>query len=137
MYDFIKDCLRKVLVFIFDFAEVKVVDFKGKPKLGTLKNEFIQALNRTYYRRHENSFDNQYEYTGYHADYNINVPIKDFLSYEKNVGYLKNSKAWGQRTKNETFSDLNQYYPDVYEKIMELFEQEGFNLDDLEKAFKK
>jgi hypothetical protein len=137
MYDFIKDCLRKMLAFIFDFAEIKVVDFKGKPKLKTLKNEFIQALNRTYYRRHEKSFDNQYEYTGYHTNSNIDIPIKDFLSYEKNLGYLKYSKERGERTKNETFSDLNQYYPEVYEKILKLFEREGFNLEDLEKAFKK
>lgn len=136
MMDIVKEAIRKILVLIFDFAEVKVVDFKGKPKLKSLKNELVQELDRSYYKRNKKSFDNPFDYTGYVTGNNYRIPLKDFLCYEKNIGYLQNCKAWGQKVKNETFNELNQYYPKVYEKIIELFNREGFDLKELEQAFK-
>lgn len=44
-------------------------------------------------------------------------------------------RAIGNKVKNDVLNELNNSFPDVYEKLVELFNREAFNKVDLDECF--
>ncbi|KAB0663572.1 hypothetical protein F6V25_16355 [Oryzomonas japonica] len=104
-------------------------------KIISLRNDFVQILNRSYYKRCKKSFSNTFEYTGYNLDYGLKSPLSGFLQPNNNPGYQRNAADSGIKTKNDVLRVINDQYPEVYTKLIELFNKDGANLDEIYACF--
>lgn len=105
-------------------------------KLLSLKNDFIEILDRKCYnKKHKQSKNPNFDYSTALLGSGIESPLSDFLHKRVETAYDQNMKRSGNRTQNDVLNELNNDFPEVYEKLVKLFNQDAFNKEDLDKCF--
>lgn len=113
-----------------------IMDASKKTHLLALKNDFIGLLNRTcYYKKNNHSKNPSYDYSIGMYDDKYEIRLSDFLHREMETAYHKRMREIGNKVKNDVLNELNNFFPDVYEKLVELFNREAFNKVDLDECF--
>lgn len=112
------------------------MDASKKTHLLALKNDFIGLLNRKcYYKKNNQSKNPDYDYSIGMYDGKYEIRLSDFLNREMETAYHKRMREMGNKVKNDVLNELNKFFPDVYEKLVELFNREAFNKVDLDECF--
>ena len=112
------------------------MDASKKTYLLALKNDFIGLLNRTYYYKKNNQSKNpDYDYSVRISDYGREIQLSEFLHREIETPYHQRMRAIGNKVKNDVLNELNNFFPNVYANLVELFNREMFNKEDLDECF--
>ena len=105
-------------------------------KLLSLKNDLYEMLEKKVYnKKHNQSVNPKFDYSAANLSSGCISPLSDFLHRNVDTGYEQNMRRSGNKTKNQVLNELNESYPDVYVKLVELFDREGFNKEDFDKCF--
>lgn len=114
---------------------IKNVD-NPKRKLLSLKHDFIEFLDRKIYnKKNKQSKYPNFDYSTALLDSGIESSLSEFLHKHVDTLYDQNMKKSGNRTLNEVLNELNNMFPEVYEKLVELFNKDAFNKEDLDTCF--
>lgn len=107
-----------------------------KRKLLSLKNDFVEILDRKFYnKKHKQSKNPNFDYSTALLGSGIESPLSEFLHKQVESLYDQNMRRSGNRTQNDVLNELNNNFPEVYEKLVKLFDQDAFNKEDLDKCF--
>lgn len=98
--------------------------------LNSLKNDFTDMLNKTYYYR-KNNKTVTYDYASYLNDNGRMILLTDFLVRKIETWYEQEMRRSGNRMKNDILNEINRKFPQVYEKIRILFEKGHFSSEEL------
>ena len=137
----IKGALKTWKSKVFEYSPIKFetsssINSAKKKQLLSLKNDFIGLLNRTYYYKKNNQSKNpDYDYSIWMHDHNHEIRMSEFLYREMETPYHKKMREIGNKVKNDVLNELNKFFPDVYANLVELFNRDAFNKEDLEKCF--
>ena len=102
--------------------------------LNALKNDFMDLLNKTRYcKKHNNT--TICDYASYSNDNGQIIYLADFLVRKIETWYEQEMRRCGNRTKNDILNEINQKFPQVYEKIRFLFDNDHFSSEELEQCF--
>lgn len=107
-----------------------------KRKLISLKNDLFEMLNRKYYnKKYNQSVNPNFDYSAAKYDSGCIISLSEFMHKNLETVYEQTMRKNGNKTKNQVLNELNESYPDVYAKLVELFDREGFNKEDFDKCF--
>lgn len=108
----------------------------SKRKLLSLKHDFIEILDRKFYnKKHKHSKNPDFDYSTALLGSGIESPLSEFLHKHVETAYDQNMKRSGNRTQNDVLNELNNKFPEIYENLVRLFNQDAFNKEDLDKCF--
>lgn len=109
---------------------------ESKRKLISLKNDLLEMLEKKVYnKKHNQSVNPNFDYSAANLGSGCVSPLSEFLHRNVETAYEQNMRRSGNKTKNQVLNELNESYPDVYAKLVELFDREGFNKEDFDKCF--